>query len=168
MRDETLSPDIDLASLAKRTESFSGSDLKRMFSLLLCRHIDDSLSFVDLCVSAALAAVKEGVNLPWDAPSDQAASPFTLDTTPPLTNSRIIHPRHFTRALKEITPSSSETLGSLADLRKWNEQFGEGRQDKRRVQVWGKGRFGFTDATVEIGQDEGRVAEHQAKSSIEQ
>ncbi|KIM55869.1 hypothetical protein SCLCIDRAFT_133797 [Scleroderma citrinum Foug A] len=150
LRDETLSPDIDLASLAKRTESFSGSDLKH------------------LCVSAALAAVKEGVNLPWDAPSDQAASPITLDTTPPLTNSRIIHPRHFTRALKEITPSSSETLGSLADLRKWNEQFGEGRQDKRRVQVWGKGRFGFTDATVEVGQDEGRVAEHQAKSSIEQ
>lgn len=147
LRDETLSPDIDLASLAKRTESFSGSDLKH------------------LCVSAALAAVKEGVNLPWDAPSE---SPITLDTTPPLTNSRIIHPRHFTRALKEITPSSSETLGSLADLRKWNEQFGEGRQDKRRVQVWGKGRFGFTDATVEVGQDEGRVAEHQAKSSIEQ
>lgn len=165
MRDETLSPDIDLASLAKRTESFSGSDLKRMSSLFLCRHINDSISSVDLCVSAALAAVKEGVNLPWDAPLE---SPITLDTTPPLTNSRIIHPRHFTRALKEITPSSSETLGSLADLRKWNEQFGEGRQDKRRVQVWGKGRFGFTDATVEVGQDEGRVAEHQAKSSIEQ
>ncbi|KAL4077009.1 hypothetical protein V8B97DRAFT_1866319 [Scleroderma yunnanense] len=155
LRDETLAPDVDLTSLAKRTESFSGSDLKH------------------LCVSAALAAVKEGVNLPWDAPPDAASSattdnpyPSPSEGTPPLTNTRVIHLRHFTKALKEITPSSSETLGSLADLRKWNEQFGEGRKDKRRVQVWGKGRFGFTDATVEVGQEEGRVADH-AKSSIE-
>lgn len=132
-------------------------------SSVLCRHVDDSISFVDLCVSAALAAVKEGVNLPWNASSDAASPGSPLDTTPPLINSRIIHPRHFTKALKEITPSSSETLGSLADLRKWNEQFGEGRKDKRRMQVWGKGRFGFTDATVEV--DEGRVVEHQ---SVEQ
>lgn len=29
IRDETLSPDIDLKKLAKQTETFSGSDLKR-------------------------------------------------------------------------------------------------------------------------------------------
>lgn len=29
LRDETLSPELDLEALAKRTESFSGSDLKR-------------------------------------------------------------------------------------------------------------------------------------------
>ena len=30
LRDENLALDVDLASLAKRTETFSGSDLKRM------------------------------------------------------------------------------------------------------------------------------------------
>ncbi|KAI5990583.1 hypothetical protein EDC04DRAFT_3148762 [Pisolithus marmoratus] len=150
LRDETLSPDLDLKFLAKRTESFSGSDLKH------------------LCVSAALAAVKEGVNLPWDTPLNTISSaasdhqsPNLSDTTeaPPLSYSRVIHPQHFTKAFKEITPSSSETLGSLADLRKWNDQFGEGRKDKRRLQVWGRGRFGFTDGTFGLGQDEGRIAD---------
>ncbi|KIO06487.1 hypothetical protein M404DRAFT_24692, partial [Pisolithus tinctorius Marx 270] len=162
LRDETLSPDLDLKSLAKRTESFSGSDLKH------------------LCVSAALAAVKEGVNLPWDTPLDAVSAavkdqqpPNLSDTTaeaPPLSYSRTIHPQHFTKAFKEITPSSSETLGSLADLRKWNDQFGEGRKDKRRLQVWGRGRFGFTDATFEMRQDEGRIAEPRgaAKDQIDQ
>ncbi|KAI6028795.1 hypothetical protein F5J12DRAFT_807761 [Pisolithus orientalis] len=162
LRDETLSPDLDLKSLAKRTESFSGSDLKH------------------LCVSAALAAVKEGVNLPWDTPLDAVSAaindqqpPNLSDTTaeaPPLSYSRTIHPQHFTKAFKEITPSSSETLGSLADLRKWNDQFGEGRKDKRRLQVWGRGRFGFTDATFEMSQDEGRIVEPRgaAKDQIDQ
>ena len=79
-----------------------------------------------------------------------------------MTYSRTIHLRHFTKALKEITPSSSESLGSLADLRKWNEQFGEGQREKRRIQVWGKGKFGFVDTSFGAGQDEGRVAEPHA------
>ncbi|KAH7889284.1 hypothetical protein F5I97DRAFT_497878 [Phlebopus sp. FC_14] len=133
LRDETLSPEVDLKALAKRTETFSGSDLKH------------------LCVSAVLDAVKEGVKVPWN-PSPSDASTTATDASPPSASegsspseslSRVIHPRHFTKALKEITPSSSETLGSLTDLRKWNDEFGEGRRDKRRVQVWGKGKFGF-------------------------
>lgn len=34
LRDEILSPDLDLKVLAKRTESFSGSDLKRQSTFL--------------------------------------------------------------------------------------------------------------------------------------
>ncbi|KAH9079475.1 hypothetical protein EDB83DRAFT_1278312 [Lactarius deliciosus] len=55
---------------------------------------------------------------------------------------RVLRPHNFAKALKEITPSASESLGSLSDLRKWNDEFGEGR--KRKKQVWGKDRFGFT------------------------
>jgi hypothetical protein len=73
---------------------------------------------------------------------------------PPRT--RILRLQNFTKALKEITPSSSETLGSLAELRKWNDEFGEGRRDKRRKQVWGKDRFGFSDTGDRRG-DAGRV-----------
>jgi len=71
-------------------------------------------------------------------------------------HARILSSRHFEKALKEITPSSSEALGSLADLRKWNEEFGEGRKDKKRRQVWGKDRFGFTDKSEQV-REEGRV-----------
>ncbi|KAG0705885.1 hypothetical protein DFH29DRAFT_233012 [Suillus ampliporus] len=186
LRDETLAPEIDLRALAKRTESFSGSDLKH------------------LCVSAALAAVKENVEVPWksDVPASSPASELvtppevaSLDTTSasqtsatetqadaqdslleepviePPPHVRVIDVRHFTKALKEITPSSSESLGSLADLRKWNEEFGEGRKDKKRHQVWGKGRFGFIDKTAPT-QEDGRVtnnrAPHPSNPSIEQ
>lgn len=62
--------------------------------------------------------------------------------------SRTISWHNFEKALKEITPSASESLGSLADLRKWNEEFGEGRKQRKQI-VWGKGRFGFTIEPVE-------------------
>uniref|UniRef100_D8PX12 AAA+ ATPase domain-containing protein n=1 Tax=Schizophyllum commune (strain H4-8 / FGSC 9210) TaxID=578458 RepID=D8PX12_SCHCM len=172
LRDETLGEDVDVKALAKRTESFSGSDLKH------------------LCVSAALDAVKELVTVPW-ASTTKPAAPPTSDaeaasqsepsesaesaptTTPkpptaeaksdtpapetkPTTPPRVLNLRHFEKAMKEITPSSSEALGSLAELRKWNDEFGEGRKDKRRKQVWGKGSFGFTNV-VRDGEA-GRVA----------
>ena len=57
--------------------------------------------------------------------------------------------RNFEQALKEIPPSASEALGSLAELRKWNDEFGEGRKAKKR-QVWGKDRFGFTVPAPEV------------------
>lgn len=53
---------------------------------------------------------------------------------------RVLDLQHFNKALLEITPSSSETLGSLPELRKWNDEFGEGRKDRKRRQVWGKDR----------------------------
>lgn len=126
----------------------------------------------DLCVSAALDAVKENVLLPWSTTVVQnqtdiphvslEASPSLLDsssTSPsddePL-QTRILRLQNFTKALKEITPSSSEALGSLTELRKWNDEFGEGRRDKRRKQVWGKDQFGFTDVGHRRG-DDGRV-----------
>lgn len=67
---------------------------------------------------------------------------------------RILRMAHFEKALKEITPSASEQMGSLADLRKWNEEFGEGGR-KRGKRIWG-GRFGFV---VKGGNqvEEGRV-----------
>ena len=127
---------------------------------------------LDLCVSAALDAVKERVDLPWQARSVEVkvevsvraedakvenkptspadATPLTTATTVATEGStdastysyRLIALRNFEKALKEITPSSSESLGSLSELRKWNDEFGEGRRDKK-LQVWGKDRFGF-------------------------
>ena len=134
----------------------------------------------DLCVSAALDSVKEHVDVPWS--SRHRSSPATRGEAHELINNfdrstegllrrlnelsdekdapekaRILRHHNFSQALKEITPSSSETHGSLADLRKWNEEFGEGRRDRKKRQVWGKGRFGFVNNTLDTLQ-EGRVA----------
>jgi hypothetical protein len=116
-----------------------------------------SFNSPDVCVSAALDAVKENVSVPWvverskdpsrdalqtsNADDDGAAQPSN-ESAALATQKRVLQPHNFTKALKEITPSASESLGTLADLRKWNDEFGEGR--KRKKQVWGKDRFGFT------------------------
>ncbi|KDR81536.1 hypothetical protein GALMADRAFT_239539 [Galerina marginata CBS 339.88] len=184
LRDEVLASDVAADVLAKRTDGFSGSDLKH------------------LCVSAALDSVKEHMKLPWASRHDAVPVMSLSTSTPTAPNtlaspndlpqrvlqqepvettllphtstvpaaqsdpskasdaperSRVLHLRHFTQALKEITPSSSESLGSLADLRKWNDEFGEGRKDHKKRQVWGKGRFGFVDSPQNT-LEEGRVA----------
>jgi hypothetical protein len=116
------------------------------------------MTSADLCVSAALDAVKEGVVLPWNTTTaDKSASDQeTAESTSSEPGLRSISQRNFFKALKEITPSSSESLGSLSELRRWNDEFGEGRKDRRRKQVWGKDRFGFTD-----------VPDNTAKSSVQ-
>ncbi|KAK0197193.1 hypothetical protein F5146DRAFT_34122 [Armillaria mellea] len=197
LRHETLDADVDIKDLAKKTESFSGSDLKH------------------LCVSAAVDAVKEHVELPWLVSNAMAKAAQPVDNSNPSTDvstetaapktrrrkktdpaeslvsvseesgsepvetnkpeseegksqsaettpegeetvTRTLSQRHFAKALKEITPSSSEATGTLAALRKWNEEFGEGRRDRKRRQIWGKGRFGFTDPANFVEED-GRV-----------
>ncbi|KAF4603572.1 hypothetical protein EYR38_003986 [Pleurotus pulmonarius] len=157
LRDESLAGDVTPHDLAQKTESFS-----------------------DLCVSAALDAVKEGVDVPW-APSKatptEATSPETTTEEPrtasdtkgsseaTLAPPRVLHLRNFEKALKEITPSSSESLGTLTDLRKWNDEFGEGRKDRKRVHVWGKGRFGFINQDTNVG--DGRVSSPAAASQVQ-
>lgn len=147
----------------------------------------------DLCVAAALDAVKETVKLPWSterkllpapagleadagavsvssaAPTETAqpvdevmteiATAETSDSGVPATATaavpveespetpaagvikpRVLGARHFAKALREISPSASETMGTLAELRKWNEEFGENGRAKKRM--WG-GSFGF-------------------------
>lgn len=155
----------------------------------------------DLCVSAALDAVKENISLPWTVPASEAGqepqqvndpSPEQEDTesvekeTSAATSEeehtssgkaasreaaeqellsateasdgapRTLYLRHFTKALKEISPSSSESLGTLSALRKWNEEFGEG-QKKKVKRMWGRGSFGFMEPGAEV-QTDGRVS----------
>ncbi|KAF8343940.1 uncharacterized protein EI90DRAFT_3027608 [Cantharellus anzutake] len=165
LRDETLSRDVDLGALAKRTDAFSGSDLKH------------------LCIAAALDAVKENVDVPWAVPS-RSPTPATkfendqlvpdMKTIGPPHNAQGIDPkeqhllsrtlslRHFNKALREITPSASEALGTLVAIRKWNEEFGEGSKGRRR-RAWGD-RFGFSaiGATTSDSTELNTVEPHQS------
>lgn len=102
-----------------------------------------------------------------DAPSEASATSTAKTSAPepevpaPALKPRVLQLHNFTQALKEITPSSSEALGSLADLRKWNDEFGEGRRDRKKHQVWGKGRFGF------INKPQGKVEEGKVAVTAE-
>lgn len=77
---------------------------------------------------------------------------------------RILSLRHFQKALKEITPSSSESLGSLAELRKWNEEFGEGGRSRKR-KVWGRGQFGFIEDPRSGEKDERKMVSSTSSRS---
>ncbi|KAG2158392.1 uncharacterized protein EDB93DRAFT_1238140 [Suillus bovinus] len=190
LRDETLAPEIDLKVLATKTESFSGSDLKHLCVSAALDAVKENVKVPWKPDVLKTSPASELITPPEVASLDTASASQTSGTetraetqadaqepsleepvTEPPPHVRIIHARHFTKALKEITPSSSESLGSLADLRKWNEEFGEGRKDKKRHQVWGKGRFGFINKTVPT-QEDGRVTAnctpHPGQSSIEQ
>lgn len=59
---------------------------------------------------------------------------------------RVLMQKHFKIALEEIRPSASEE-GSLPELRKWAEQFGEGGKRRGKKSGFGKG-FGFSDEPV--------------------
>jgi len=152
----------------------------------------------DLCVAAALDAVKENAQLPWSVPTGHRPSPtiavqsvVSAQGSPPIRPStierisekvqerdeapfevvepdatdkkpsppRILRAYHFEKALKEITPSASEAMGTLADLRKWNDEFGEGGK-KRGKRIWG-GKFGFVLNSQGDG-NEGRVQNTQS------
>jgi SpoVK/Ycf46/Vps4 family AAA+-type ATPase len=115
LRDEQLDPSISLPALAEKTAFYSGSDLK------------------NLCVAAALACVREESALAANDPNFRLPEKRTLDQ------------RHFDKAVKEISASISEDMTSLTAIRKFDEQYGDGRGKKKKP---GYG-FGLGDAGVD-------------------
>ncbi|KAF9201309.1 hypothetical protein BGZ49_008444 [Haplosporangium sp. Z 27] len=144
--------DVDIKELAKKTALFSGSDLK------------------NLCVSAALASVREEVENEVRSlqPKDHSEQPKEmsskekdaeiLDLSPLLNEykkkalasagtdgslqpieinanlpSRVIRKRHFEKAFSQITPSCSENMDSLTELRKWDGLYGDGGKGRRKA-----------------------------------
>ncbi|KAJ4488114.1 hypothetical protein J3R30DRAFT_3695761 [Lentinula aciculospora] len=181
LRDEILGDDLDISVLAKQTESFSGSDLKHLCVSAALDAVKEDIklpwqvsSSPDTSETQADINVESAV-VPATSETTAEVEPEEVKTFPafdeaqqadddkptskplePTPHLRTLARRHFDKALKEITPSSSESLGSLADLRKWNEEFGEGRKDRKRKSIWGRGRFGFTDKES-FSVEEGRV-----------
>ncbi|EIN07490.1 AAA-domain-containing protein [Punctularia strigosozonata HHB-11173 SS5] len=155
---------------------------------------EPSVTVADPPAENAAGPTAEGVADGGDRLVEPAAASSALDTEPQKSDStprtkddeseaadaagppdrgsekatREIAARHFKKALSEITPSASEALGTLADLRKWNAEFGEGRKEKK-LQVWGKGRFGFAIANGDGGGvQEGHVAPSPSPATTEQ
>jgi SpoVK/Ycf46/Vps4 family AAA+-type ATPase len=147
LKDEQLHSSVSLADLAKRTELYSGSDLRNM------------------AVSAALASVKENVVReakyglgPLVDPAAEDAEvrarilkemdeidewnsivkevPSSATGSVPA-NHRLLTTEHFEIALKEIPASLTDEMESLAELRKWDLAYGGGNVRKGVKPGWG-------------------------------
>ena len=97
----------------------------------------------NVCVSAALSAVreehdkfvKEGVK--WG-------------------RRRVLTKKHFDKALAEVGASVGDDMGSLAQMRKWDEKFGEGK-GRKRARGMGFGNIGLGVKEGEVDEGAGRV-----------
>lgn len=105
LRNESLAEDLDLATIAKNTPFYSGSDLK------------------NACVGAALNAVRE---------ENQAAKQHTGDLPFQYPERRTLTNKHFETALEDISASVSEDMNSLRDIKKFDEQYGDKRGKKKK------------------------------------
>lgn len=135
LKGEQLDESVDLEDISKRTPFYSGSDLK------------------NIAVSAALACVKEeneqaalAAAKAAEQPESPQSEPNANSTASTTSNSphlvrgqtysfpekRILHARHFDKALQEISASISEDMSSLNAIKKFDEQYGDRKGNKRR------------------------------------
>lgn len=83
------------------------------------------------------------------------AEPVAEEPPRPSFQDRVVSAKHFETALGEIRPSSSED-GTLPELRKWAEQYGEGGKKQGKKSGFGKG-FGFGELPIDKKKGFGRV-----------
>ncbi|RKP13668.1 P-loop containing nucleoside triphosphate hydrolase protein, partial [Piptocephalis cylindrospora] len=117
LKGEILGEGVTTEWLAQRTDHYSGSDLKHM------------------CVTAALSAVQEQEILDLEALRNSSSAQDSAPSSPP----RVVEMRHVEGALQEVGPSCSDGMSSLVDLRKWDDEYGEGGKRRGSKPVWGFG-----------------------------
>ncbi|KAI8905176.1 P-loop containing nucleoside triphosphate hydrolase protein [Gorgonomyces haynaldii] len=129
LQGEQVSPDLNLQDLAKRTNLYSGSDLKNLCVAAALQRVklDILRSFKSKDGSLNEQDVREQVNQiqDWSSMDLQGLEIKTTD----------LDHYHFEQAMKEITPSLTDEMNSLVELRKWNTQFGDAQKQKKTA--WG-------------------------------
>ncbi|KAJ5387552.1 hypothetical protein N7509_010093 [Penicillium cosmopolitanum] len=110
LKEEQLDSAVDLADLAHRTPLYSGSDLK------------------NLSVAAALACVRE---------ENKAALEHKGDEAYQYPERRTLTPAHFELGMQEISASISEDMSSLSAIRKFDEQYGDRKAQRKKNTGWG-------------------------------
>jgi SpoVK/Ycf46/Vps4 family AAA+-type ATPase len=124
LADEMLDPAVDLNDLAKKTNLYSGSDLK------------------NVCVSAAIAAVTEEqpsiafLNNDTDNPSHPSHQSDASESVE-ISQKRVLRPGHFENALTEVTASISESMETIELLRKFDRQYGKSTDKKKQLMGFG-------------------------------
>jgi len=127
LKNEDLSSGVDLNEIAKLTDGYSGSDLN------------------SLCIAAAYQPIREYLKKEkQDKPLEQISVSTSIPISSGLASSQTINPEEretpplramimsdFVNAMKEISASVSENAHAIAELRKWNELYGEGGSRKK-------------------------------------
>ena len=128
LADEVLDPAVDLHGLAQRANLYSGSDLK------------------NVCVSAAVAAVTEenasldileGANDRGTADGQSGTAALAASFPSDSLVKRVLRPSHFEKALTEVTPSISESMETIELLRKFDKQYGNAKDKKKKLMGFG-------------------------------
>ncbi|KAK0100861.1 hypothetical protein ONS95_007308 [Cadophora gregata] len=105
LKDEILDDSVSLATLAKDTPFYSGSDLK------------------NLSVAAALACIRE---------ENAIAAQHSGDEPYVYPEKRILTKTHFDKAMEEISASISEDMSTLTAIRKFDEKYGDRKGRKKK------------------------------------
>jgi len=105
---EDMVDDLKMEEIAKLTEGFSGSDMK------------------NLCVAAAYQPIREYLAQEKEIEEKKKNENLENATEVVKPNLRPISMGDFEKSVKEISASVSEDAFSVAELRRWNEIYGEG------------------------------------------
>jgi len=122
---------IDLTDLARRTNNFSGSDLKNLAVCAALASLKDVIpdmwnSRKTLMKGKEIVdgdEAKEDEELEADADDDEEEDEDSDDEETPEVASRILRPIHFKAAFEQVSATCSRDMASVQKLRNWASQF---------------------------------------------
>lgn len=152
---EQLDESVDLEDLAKRTPFYSGSDLKNIAVSAALACVKEENEQAAMAASKVISDSESSSSSSSDASAESSSTTTTeasTSDTPPTSTTqtsqnppqlvrgqtyvfpekRILHARHFDKALQEISASISEDMSSLSAIKKFDEQYGDRKGNKRR------------------------------------
>lgn len=157
LRGEQLDGSVDIDDLAKRTPFYSGSDLKNIAISAALACVKEENEQAALAAAKATldtessAKSHDSIDAALDPASatDPPGASSTLTSSPPsqlspappqlvrgqtysFPDKRTLHKRHFDKALEEISASISEDMSSLNAIKKFDEQFGDRRANRKK------------------------------------
>ncbi|KAI5063443.1 hypothetical protein GOP47_0021990 [Adiantum capillus-veneris] len=127
---EAVSDDLDIAELANMTEGYSGSDHKNLCTVAAYRPIRELLKKEMLCKNgnaAIVSKIPSASHISEDSNSAEATETKVLE--PML---RSLNMEDLKQAKSQVSSSYAAEGVGMAELRAWNDMFGEGGSRKKQ------------------------------------
>ena len=125
LKDEELEDDFDYAELARRTEGYSGSDIRTLCTTAAQRPVHELLEQEKKEREEEEKAAAEAT------PGEKLGKQRLLKQRSELDKAkslRKLNAEDFYESIRKICKSVSENAPSLIELRKWNQEFGDGNK----------------------------------------